>query len=123
MIAPVADLQALDELRDEVEFLSLALSAARVGPWELYPGLGAIYLSPQWVEIFGVDPLPERFTEYLGLIDPSDRERVAGEVLRIFLCGEGNRWESRHRLAGRVIISRAVAVRSGRVIGADIDVT
>ena len=115
--------QATDELREEVEFLSTAFLAARVGPWEFHPGLGAIYLSPQWAELFGIDPLPERFTDYLALIDPSDRERVAGEVLRIFLLGEADRWESRHRLAGRVIISRAVRVRPGRAIGADIDIT
>ena len=123
MIASAAHPQALDELRDEVGFLSLALSAALVGPWELYPGLGAIYLSPQWAETFGVDPLPERLTEYLALIDPADRERVAGELKRVFLLGEVDRWESRHRLAGRTVVSRAIRVRPGRAIGADMAVT
>jgi hypothetical protein len=119
MIAPIVD----RELWEEVEFLTVALSAARAGPWELYPGLGAIYLSPQWADLFGVNPVPERVTQYLALIDPSDRERVAGEMKRIFLLGEAERWESRHTLAGRVVISRAIRVRPGRAIGADIDIT
>lgn len=110
-------------LREEVEFLSLAFSVARVGPWELWPGLGLIYVSRQWAEIFEVDPLPERFTEYLALIAPSDRERVAGEVLRAFLLEETDQWESRHRLAGRRVICRAEAVGPGRVVGVDLDVS
>ena len=124
MIAPNR-LQATDELRDEVEFLTLALSAARVGPWELYSGLGAIYLSDQWGEIFGVDPLPERFTDYLALIDPQDRERVAGEVLRTFLLGEADRWgpflpastqlpARRRRPAFRFQTALSIAGSSGR---------
>ena len=66
----ITSIQIIDELRGKLDFLTLALSAACVGPWEMYPGLGAIYLSPQWAEIFKVNPLPERFTDYLALIDP-----------------------------------------------------
>ncbi len=114
--------QTNDELRDEVEFLGDVLSAVRAGPWELYPRLEAIYLSPTWAAMFGIEKPPNRFADYLALIDPSDRDRVASETERIFLLGEGDRWESRHRLAGRVVVSRAVLVRPNRVVGADIDV-
>jgi len=114
--------QPNDEFRDELAFLRDVLSAVRAGPWELYPSLGAIYLSPAWAAMFGIEKPPDRFSDYVTLIDPSDRERVASETERIFLLGEGDRWESRHRLAGRVIVSRAVLTRPNRVIGADIDV-
>ncbi len=125
MIAPKPsdDAPVIDQLNEEVAFLNSALFVARMGPWEFYPGLGAIYLSAQWAAIFGIEKPPERFTEYLALIDPSDRKRVAGEIKRIFLLGEGNQWESRHRLAGRVIHSRALAAEPGRVVGVDMDIS
>ncbi len=88
--------EADDELRDEVAFLTASLSAVRAGPWEFHPDLGTIYLSALWAEIFGVDPPPERFLDYLALIDPQDRARVSRETQRIFLFGEADRWESRH---------------------------
>ena len=96
---------------------------ARIGPWRLYPGLAKIEVSPQWVELFAVAKPPMTFPEYLRLLDPDDRERVAGETKTAFLMGEAKHWESTFRRSGQVILARAVAITPGRVIGVDIDIT
>jgi hypothetical protein len=74
---------------------------------------------------------PETFPEYLGMIRPGDRERVASGALRAFLTGDGAggasdalpRWEATFRRGGLVILARAKAVSPGYVVGVDIDVT
>jgi hypothetical protein len=71
---------------------------------------------------------PETFPEYLAMIEPGDRERVAAGASRAFLtCGGAGgalpRWEATFRRGGLVILARAEAVSPGHVVGVDIDVT
>jgi hypothetical protein len=66
---------------------------------------------------------PETFPEYLRLIDPDDRARIAEETERAFLLGEAKNWQATFRRNGLVILARAKAVSPGHVIGVDIDVT
>lgn len=98
-----------DTFQDPTAFLKQAVLVARIGPWRLYPGLAKIEVPPQWVELFRVDKPPTTFPQYLALIDPDDRNRVAGETKRALLMGEAKHWESTFQ-------------RSGRVIGVDIDI-
>jgi|GEM_PF-4296162 len=116
-------ISAAELFRDPVASLNRATLVARVGPWKLYPGLAKIEVSPEWVELFSVAKPPTTFPEYLRLLDPDDRERVAGETKRAFLMGEAGHWETTFQRSGRVILARAVASTPGRVIGVDIDIT
>ncbi len=110
-------------LPQRIIFLKQAMTIARIGPWKLYPGLAEIVVSSEWVKLFAVARPPRTFPEYLHLIDPDDRQRVAGETKNVFLMGEAKHWESTFRRSGRVIFARAVAISPGRVIGVDIDIT
>ena len=89
-----------DTLQDPAAFLKQAVLVARIGPWRLYPGLARIEVSPQWVEVFRVDKPPTTFPQYLALIDPDDRKRVAGETKRAFVMGEAKHWESTFQAIG-----------------------
>ena len=95
----------------------------RVGPWRLYPGLAKIEVSSQWMKLFRIDEPPMTFPEYLQLIRPDNRERIAGETKRAFLMSEARHWESTFQRSGRLILVRAFAMTPGRVIGVDIDIT
>ena len=99
------------------------MMVARIGPWKLYPGIAEIIMSFEWGELFAIARQPTTFPEYLRLIDPDDRQRVAAETKRVFLLGESRHWESTFRRANRLIQARAVAISPGHVIGVDIDVT
>ena len=110
-------------LPQRIIFLKQAITIARVGPWKLYPGLAEIEMSFEWIELFAVTRPPATFPEYLKLIDPDDRQRVAAETKHVFLLSEAKRWESTFRRAGRLILARAVAISPGHVIGVDIDIT
>ena len=75
------------------------------------------------MELFAISRPPATFPEYLNLIDPDDRERIAAETKRVFLLGEAKHWQSTFHRAGHLILVRAVAISPGRSIGVDIDIT
>ena len=110
-------------LPQRIIFLKQTMTIARVGPWKMYPGLAQVVMSSEWVELFAVAKPPVTFPEYLRLIDPDDRQRVAAEAKHVFLMGEAKHWQSTFRRSGRLILARAVAISPGHVIGVDIDIT
>ena len=110
-------------LPQRIVFLKQAMTTARIGPWKLYPGLAEIIMSSEWVKLFALAKPPMTFLEYLRLIDPDDRKRVAAEAKHVFLLGEAKHWQSTFRRSGRLILARAVAISPGHVIGVDIEIT
>jgi len=112
-----------DSFGSEVAFLKRAVVIGRAGPWWFYPGIAKVEMSPEWVELFSNDKPPRTFPEYLSLIDPDDRSRIAMETKFVFLMGEVKCWKSTFRRSGQLILARALAISPGHVIGVDIDIT
>ncbi len=110
-------------LPQRIVFLKQAMTTARIGPWKLHPCIAEIIMSSEWMKLFAVAKPPRTFLEYLRLIDPDDRKRVAAETNRVFMMGEAKHWESTFRRSGCLILARAVAISPGHVIGVDIDIT
>ena len=75
-------------LPHRIIFLKKAMTTARAGPWKLYPGIARIVMSFEWLELFAVASLPTTFPDYLKLIDPDDRQRIAAETKRVFLMSQ-----------------------------------
>ncbi|MBN1910944.1 MAG: hypothetical protein JW818_14455, partial [Pirellulales bacterium] len=83
-----------------------------------------IEVSAEWEALFSNGRPPKTFPEYLRLIDPSDRRRIAVETAHAFLLTTPLRpWHSTFYRSGRLILALATPVSPGRVLGLDIDLT
>jgi PAS domain S-box-containing protein len=69
-------------LRESEERLRLTVDATNDGIWDWDIPSGRAILSPHWWTMLGYEPdeMPARYTTFLGLIHPEDRERVEAEI-------------------------------------------
>jgi len=68
-------------LRDSIEQLSLALTAAKLGDWSWQAATDIVTLSEQAAAIFGIPPGPYiTWTQMQKLLHPDDRERARLQV-------------------------------------------
>jgi PAS domain S-box-containing protein len=63
------------------KLLKLALSAAQIGIWEWNFSTNEIYLSPEALEIMGLEKQAGTVKEYLKLVFPEDREKSYKQAL------------------------------------------
>jgi PAS domain S-box-containing protein len=111
------------------ERLRLAQSVARVGAWEWDPQSDQCFLSPECLELFGLEPEgPSRLRQILERVEPQDLAAVE-EALEACRSSGAREFEYRYRHPARGlrwIHSKAGAVwHAGRqrIFGIHIDVT
>src|SRR6202045_1760321 len=124
-------------LQDERERLSALLAEAqrltRIGSFVFRLPDAPEYWSPEWFQIFGVDPAkghPRNISEYTAYVHPDDRERFLREAEEILAKGQA--YEHNHRIVrpdGEIRIVRVVGCPVHdkgvvtRFIGAFADIT
>ena len=121
-------------LRENEQFLRLAMLGSNDGIWDWLPKEQKLWLSPRWKAQlgYGPDELPDSSTSWSALVHPEDRDRVA-EKFRDFLEDRVNSFELvqrfRHKLGHDVhILTRGIKMTDEegkvvRVVGVHTDVT
>lgn len=124
--------RALRALRRTEEKVRMAVDAAGVGLWSWDPRSDRVEWEDGLLAIFGLREkgAPRTREEYLALVHPDDRERVAERIAR---GGADGHWENEHRIVRpdgtvRSVMTKAMvlhdAAEGGDVaLGAVIDVT
>jgi PAS domain S-box-containing protein len=80
-LAVIRDVTALVEHDLVAQRMTLAVEAARLGPWEWAVDTDLVTLTGPAAEIFGVEPGPQMTWEQVrGLLHPDDRERTRAAV-------------------------------------------
>ena len=117
---------------DAERFASFALEGAGEGSWDWQPQVPSLQLSPRYCEILGYAPgalRPANVAQWLALVHPDDRARIAGEVAALdapelgrtpftmefrMACQDGSwRWV----LARGMVLARDAAGRPLRISG------
>lgn len=114
-----------------VEAGAISTGISGICSWYWLVRSDELYWSPQLCELYGLDAPPEGADDYLQLIHPADRARVASDRLRFIAEGDGFDHEFRIvRPAGeiRTIVDRGRTIRDSkggalRLEGVNIDVT
>jgi PAS domain S-box-containing protein len=121
-------------LRENDEFLRLAILGSNDGVWDWHPREQKLWLSPRWKGQlgYGPDELPDAPATWSGLVHPEDRERVA-QRFSDFLEDRTESFELvqrfRHKLGHDVhILTRGIKKMDEegnviRVVGVHTDVT
>ena len=121
-------------LKESEERYVLASHGTRDGIWDWNLETGAVYLSPRWLAMVGVDD-PNWFahgSSWLELVLDEDRDRVRSD-LEAHLCGETKHFETELRMPDqsggfRWMLCRGLAVRNDegiatRIAGSLTDIT
>jgi diguanylate cyclase (GGDEF)-like protein/PAS domain S-box-containing protein len=126
--------RAEEALRESEARFALAVAGANDGVWDWDLRAGALYVSPRWLRILGVDetappPAPDGWLER---IHPEDRTRFSMR-LTAHLDGKTPQLECEYRMrheggGWRWVLTRGVAVRGAdgkatRIAGSQTDVT
>ena len=111
---------AVEEVRDELIFNTDILLATGVGPWEIHRDSEGLYLSDQWQAVFGIDISTDLLRDYLDLFEPDSRDAFLEQIETAFRHGVHATMEFRHKLAGKMVLSRGRVVQQGRMVGADL---
>ncbi len=121
-------------LRENEQFLRLAMLGSNDGIWDWHPKEQKLWLSPRWKAQlgYGSDELPDTSGSWSALVHPEDRDRVA-EKFRDFLEDRVTIFELvqrfRHKLGHDVhILTRGIKMTDEegkvvRVVGVHTDVT
>ncbi len=121
-------------LRENEQFLSLAILGSNDGIWDWHPREQRLWLSPRWKAQLGYAPgeLPDTPITWSNLVHPEDRERVA-QRFSDFLEDRSESFEQvqrfRHKLGHDVhILTRGIKMLDdegnvARVVGVHTDVT
>jgi PAS domain S-box-containing protein len=88
------------EIRINSDKLALALKAAHAGTWYWDPSTGRMEWSAEQTSLYGVSQPARTVAEWLALIHPDDRDRVAEEMQRTIARREVN-YRSEFRVLGR----------------------
>lgn len=120
-------------LKESAERLILATEAAGVGIWEYQLATGQLVWDASMFSIYRLDParFNARYDDWIGCLDPSDAERVKGEIDRA-IAGTGpleTEFRIRCRQGGtRIVRTKAKLSRNGegnpeKIVGTCEDVT
>jgi PAS domain S-box-containing protein len=121
-------------LRENEQFLRLAILGSNDGIWDWHPREPRLWLSPRWKAQLGYAPeeLPDTPATWSALVHPEDRERVA-QRFSDFLEDRSESFEQvqrfRHKLGHDVhILTRGIKMHDAegnvsRVVGVHTDVT
>ena len=121
-------IQAERALRESEQRLTVALSATRMGVWDVDLRAKTISLSPGYAELFGA---PRTYADWLALVHPDDRERV-WTIGQAGITGKQS-WEAEFRVlmpdgSVRWLLTKAAllldeAGEATRLVGASLDIT
>ena len=121
-------------LRENEQFLRLAILGSNDGIWDWHPKEQRLWLSPRWKAQLGYGPeeLPDTPATWSALVHPEDRDRIA-QRFSDFLEDRTGTFEQvqrfRHKLGHDVhILTRGIKMLDaegnvGRVVGVHTDVT
>src|SRR5439155_26732004 len=131
---PVAHKPAVEDLHESEERYALAMQGANDGLWDWNLITDEVHWSPRWKALIGheeseIGPRPD---EWLTRVHPDDRQQVT-DALRAHLAGDGDHYESEHRILHRDgtfrwVLSRGAAIRNAagvatRLAGSLTDIT
>ena len=106
-------------LRESEEKHRLAMEATSDGLWDWNIQTGAVYFSPAWGRILGLDSIKPEYTSWESRLHPEDRDSALAS-LQAHLEGKAERWEKEHRLQTASGAWKWVLGR-GRVVARDRD--
>lgn len=97
--------RAEEELRDGEEWLRLALAETETGTWEWDVSTNEVRWSENLPEIHGLEAgrYPASYEEFIALVHPDDRDRVAAVVERAVADGGGYELELRTAQPGKPV--------------------